>query len=83
MDGVPGDSNSLKEDLEDLPEQFRLLVLDVEFFIQSLNDFAEFTDEALNDSIAVFKNEVKVSSRLKFIPWGGNADRVSSIFQIT
>lgn len=33
-----------KEDLEDLPEQFALLVKDAEFFIACLNDFSEFRE---------------------------------------
>lgn len=53
--------NPQKEDLEELPGQFGLLVDDVKFFIQSLNDFSEFTDEALNDCITLFTNEVNVS----------------------
>ncbi len=55
-----------KEDLEDLPKQFHLLVQDVDFFLQCLNDFSEFKDEALNDAILVFKKEVKVSILLIF-----------------
>ena len=72
---------SQKEDLEELPEQFRLLVLDVEFFIRSLNDFSEFTDEALNDSISVFKNEVKVSFTINV--WSAVFNCVFSTFQPT
>jgi len=60
--GLPEGTDSggtQKEDLEDLPKQFHLLVQDVDFFLQCLNDFSEFKDEALNDAILVFKKEVK------------------------
>ncbi|KAI0270470.1 WD40-repeat-containing domain protein [Gloeopeniophorella convolvens] len=52
--------------LEDFPEQFGLLARDVVAFLSRLNEFPEFTDEALNGSIIAFEGDLKYwSSCLK------------------
>ncbi|KAK7047424.1 hypothetical protein VNI00_006655 [Paramarasmius palmivorus] len=53
-------------DLEDFPCQFELLAQDVMTLLRCLNEFPEFTDEAVNASITSFNGDLKYwSSCLK------------------
>jgi hypothetical protein len=47
-------------DREDFPGQLGLLARDVITFLRCLNEFPEFTDEALNASILTFEGDLKV-----------------------
>lgn len=47
-------------DREDFPGQLRLFARDVITFLHCLNEFPEFTDEALNASILAFEGDLKV-----------------------
>jgi hypothetical protein len=47
-------------DLEDFPEQIEQLAIDVTTFLTCLNEFPEFTDEAVNASIRSFEGDLKV-----------------------
>ncbi|KZV65333.1 WD40 repeat-like protein [Peniophora sp. CONT] len=44
---------------DEFPEQFRKLAQDVVTFLYCLNEFPEFTDEALNASIVAFEGDLK------------------------
>ncbi|KAF9269633.1 WD40 repeat-like protein [Marasmius fiardii PR-910] len=46
-------------DLEDFPLQFEALARDVTTFLRCLNEFPEFTDEAVNASISSFEGDLK------------------------
>ncbi|KAF9031656.1 WD40 repeat-like protein [Hymenopellis radicata] len=46
-------------DLEDFPKQFAALANDVTTFMDCLNEFPEFTDEAVNASISAFQGDLK------------------------
>ncbi|KAF5368997.1 hypothetical protein D9758_002841 [Tetrapyrgos nigripes] len=46
-------------DLEDFPEQFEKLAVEVTTFVNRLNEFPEFTDEAVNASISSFEGDLK------------------------
>ncbi|PBK89839.1 WD40 repeat-like protein [Armillaria gallica] len=46
-------------DLEDFPDQFEALAKDVTTFMNCLNEFPEFTDEAVNASISAFEGDLK------------------------
>jgi WD repeat-containing protein 26 len=46
-------------DLEDFPEQFEELATEVTTFVNCLNEFPEFTDEAVNASISSFEGDLK------------------------
>ncbi|ESK86388.1 catabolite degradation [Moniliophthora roreri MCA 2997] len=46
-------------DLEDFPKQFELLAEDVMTLLRCLNEFPEFTDEAVNASIMSFNGDLK------------------------
>jgi len=48
-------------DPEDFPEQIEQLAIDVTTFLNCLNEFPEFTDEAVNTSIRSFEGDLKVS----------------------
>lgn len=52
----------IKEDLdvEDFPHQLESLGVDVTTFLDCLNEFPEFTDEAVNASILSFEADLKV-----------------------
>lgn len=52
-----------KLDPEDFPHQLGLFARDVITFLHCLNEFPEFTDEALNASIVAFEGDLKVRSR--------------------
>lgn len=49
-----------KLDPEDFPDQLELFARDVITFLHCLNEFPEFTDEALNASILAFEGDLKV-----------------------
>jgi hypothetical protein len=52
-----------KLDPEDFPGQLGLFAGDVIKFLHCLNEFPEFTDEALNASIIAFEGDLKVRAR--------------------
>lgn len=52
-----------KLDPEVFPHQFGLFAKDVITFLHCLNEFPEFTDEALNASIVAFEGDLKVRPR--------------------
>ena len=52
-------------DLEYFPQQLEALATDVTTFLKCLNEFPEFTDEAVNASILSFEGDLKVSSGLQ------------------
>lgn len=47
-------------DPENFPEQLESLAVDVTTFLNCLNEFPEFTDEAVNASILSFEGDLKV-----------------------
>lgn len=49
-----------KLDPENFPSQLELFARDVMTFLHCLNEFPEFTDEALNASIVAFEGDLKV-----------------------
>jgi hypothetical protein len=51
-------------DPEKFPEQIEQLAIDVTTFLNCLNEFPEFTDEAVNSSIRSFEGDLKVSNGL-------------------
>lgn len=53
---------SEKLDIEQFPHYFDSLASDVTTFLNSLNEFPEFTDEAVNISILSFEGDLKVSA---------------------
>ncbi|THH12742.1 hypothetical protein EW146_g7414 [Bondarzewia mesenterica] len=52
-------------DPEDFPKQIKELAQDVVTFLHCLNEFPEFTDEAVNASIISFEGDLKVSVSLQ------------------
>ncbi|KAJ3763939.1 hypothetical protein EV360DRAFT_91547 [Lentinula raphanica] len=46
-------------DLEEFPNQFEALATEVTTFVDCLNEFPEFTDEAVNASISSFEGDLK------------------------
>ncbi|KAJ4467107.1 hypothetical protein C8R41DRAFT_64960 [Lentinula lateritia] len=46
-------------DLEEFPNQFEALATEVTTFVNCLNEFPEFTDEAVNASISSFEGDLK------------------------
>jgi hypothetical protein len=50
-------------DPEDFPKQLEQLALDVSTFLNCLNEFPEFTDEAVNASIRAFEGDLKVTNQ--------------------
>lgn len=54
---------SEKLDIEQFPHCLDALASDVTTFLNSLNEFPEFTDEAVNISILSFEGDLKVSPR--------------------
>ncbi|KAJ4478616.1 hypothetical protein C8J55DRAFT_542716 [Lentinula edodes] len=46
-------------DLEEFPNQFEALAIEVTTFVNCLNEFPEFTDEAVNASISSFEGDLK------------------------
>jgi hypothetical protein len=48
-------------DLEFFPQQLEALAADVTTFLKCLNEFPEFTDEAVNASIMAFEGDLKAS----------------------
>ena len=54
-------------DPECFPEQLEALAREVTTFLDSLNEFPEFTDEAVNASILSFEGDLKVrGARISF-----------------
>lgn len=49
-------------DIEVFPEQLEAFATDVALFLNSLNEFSEFTDEAINVSIHSFEGDLRVRS---------------------
>lgn len=45
---------------EDFPAQMELLATDTANLLECLNEFPEFTDEALNSSVSSFCNDLQV-----------------------
>ncbi|KAJ8082886.1 hypothetical protein PM082_008743 [Marasmius tenuissimus] len=45
--------------LEDFPREFKSLAQDIATFLRCLNEFPEFTDEAVNASISSFEGDLK------------------------
>ena len=50
-------------DPENFPEQIEQLAVDVTTFLNCLNEFPEFTDEAVDSSIRSFEGDLKVSTQ--------------------
>ena len=48
--------------MEDFPEQLEEFAKDIKTFLKSLNEFPEFTDEAVNNSMNAFEADLKVRS---------------------
>jgi hypothetical protein len=48
-------------DPENFPEQLEQFAIDVTTFLNCLNEFPEFTDEAVDSSIRSFEGDLKVS----------------------
>ena len=46
-------------DVEDFPEQLEEFAKDIKTFLKSLNEFPEFTDEAVNTSMHAFEADLK------------------------
>ena len=49
-----------KLDPEDIPEQLQLFARDVTTFLDCLNEFPEFTDEAVNSAVLSLEGDLKV-----------------------
>ena len=45
--------------MEDFPEQLEEFAKDIKTFLKSLNEFPEFTDEAVNSSMNAFEADLK------------------------
>ncbi|EAU89752.2 hypothetical protein CC1G_07477 [Coprinopsis cinerea okayama7 len=56
---VPRPTVTENLDPEDFPEQLELLARDVRTFLNCLNEFPEFTDEAVNASILSFEGDLR------------------------
>ncbi|KAL1743517.1 hypothetical protein HDZ31DRAFT_64939 [Schizophyllum fasciatum] len=54
-------------DLEFFPDQFEALAVDVKKFVQSLNEFPEFMDDAVNASVEAFEGDLKASTHSVFL----------------
>lgn len=50
-----------EHDAEEFPNQLEMLAKDVQTFLKSLNEFPEFTDEVVNNSINSFEADLNVS----------------------
>jgi len=48
-------------DVEDFPDQMEYFAKDIATFLNCLNEFPEFTDEAVNTSILSFERDLQVS----------------------
>jgi hypothetical protein len=53
-------------DPETFPQQFEFLGKEVTTFLKCLNEFPEFTDEAVNSSILSFEGDLKVTFLASF-----------------
>ena len=47
-------------DIEELPNELQSFATDIAIFLHCLNEFPEFTDEAVNASIVAFEGDLKV-----------------------
>ena len=52
-------------DPEDFPKQIAQFAEDIVIFLECLNEFPEFTDEAVNASILAFQGDLKVNLGLR------------------
>lgn len=59
---VPRPTVSENVDPETFPEQLEFLANEVTTFVRCLNEFPEFTDEAVNASILSFEGDLKVTN---------------------
>jgi len=53
-------------DIENFPEQLEAFATDVAVFLNCLNEFPEFTDEAVNASIHSFEGDLRVRSLIAY-----------------
>ena len=53
-----------EHDPEEFPSQLEMLAKDVQTFLKSLNEFPEFTDEAVNSAILSLEGDLKVCGQL-------------------
>ena len=51
-------------DVEEFPQQLQAFAVDIANFLKSLNEFPEFTDEVVNNSMNSFEADLKVSYTL-------------------
>lgn len=58
---VPRPTVAENVDPESFPDQLEFLAKEVTTFLRCLNEFPEFTDEAVNASILSFEGDLKVS----------------------
>lgn len=67
---VPRPTVAENIDPESFPDQLEYLAKEVTTFLKCLNEFPEFTDEAVNASILSFEGDLKVwvNSYLSFVP---------------
>lgn len=65
---VPRPTISENLDAEDFPDQLEQLAKDVKTFLNCLNEFPEFTDEAVNASILSFEGDLRVRALLIIYP---------------
>ena len=62
-------------DPEDFPEQLQMFAQDVTTFLDCLNEFPEFTDEAVNAAVLSMEGDLKVC-----IPASFNGERLIAIW---
>ena len=54
-------------DPEDFPEEMAQFAEDITTFLECLNEFPEFTDEAVNASILAFQGDLKVGTGSRLV----------------
>lgn len=64
---VPRPTVSEDLDPEIFPDHLEALATDVRTFLNCLNEFPEFTDEAVNASILSFEGDLKVRNFIRFL----------------
>lgn len=52
---------------EDFPYQLAEFARDITCFLETLNEFPEFTDEVLNNTISLLDRDLKVRSMVVFL----------------
>ena len=62
---VPTPTVSEKLELKDFPYHLKELAKDLKTFLNSLNEFPEFTDEAVNASILSFEGDLRVRNLIR------------------